>query len=248
MPEFPPPIRLFGEPPLPDEPYAERAALDEPPMEDQDRFGAEAAASALTTRIEALRPTAAVPAEDGRPLLSPPFSLARDHVAGPVTAPRTLVVFGAFATPASRTLARVIEDLRERHPATVRVAWRHHPQPDAHPRTVMLALAAEAAAASGHFWALTRELLRLRHDDPADLHAALLRAGLDPERSLEAMRAGTGAERIVDDAASAMASGVTFSPGLFIDGELYDGPLDAAPLDVALAPIRATPGTRRRDV
>jgi hypothetical protein len=102
MPEFPPPIRLFGEPPLPNEPYAERAALDEPPMEDRDGFGAEAAAAALSSRIEALRPKAAALAGDGRPLLSPPFSLARDHVAGPVTAPRTLVVFGTFATPASR--------------------------------------------------------------------------------------------------------------------------------------------------
>jgi protein-disulfide isomerase len=142
----------------------------------------------------------------------------------------------------------MIDDVRERHPATVRVAWRHYPEPDAHPRAVMLALAAEAAAASGHFWALTRELLRLRHDDPPDLHAALLRAGLDPERTLEEMRAGTGADRIVDDVASAMASGVAFSPALFIDGERYDGPLDAAPLNDALAPIRATPGASRRDV
>jgi Na+:H+ antiporter, NhaA family len=243
MPEFPPPIRMFGEPPLPDEPYTERAALDEPPMEDRDRFGAEAAAATLCSRIKALQPTAATLAGDGRPLLSPPFSLARDHVAGPVTAPSTLVVFGAFATPASRKLARLIEDVRERHPATLRVAWRHHPEPDAHPHTVMLALAAEAAAARGQFWALTYELMRLRHDDPPDLHAALLRAGLDPERTLEAMRAGTGADRIADDVASAMASGVRFPPALFIDGERYAGPLEASAL-----PIHATPGARGRDV
>jgi hypothetical protein len=63
-----------------------------------------------------------------------------------------------------------------------------------------------------------RELLALRHDDPADLHAALLRAGRDPQRTLEAMRAGIGIDRIVSDVASALASGVTFSPALFLDG------------------------------
>ena len=116
MPEFPPPIRLFGEPPA-----ARRLA------------------------------------GDGRPLLSPPFSPARDHVEGPVSAGVTVVVFGAFGTPASRPLGRVIDRMREDHMATVRIAWRHFPDGGAHPRAVTLALAAEAAAARGRFWALTRE-------------------------------------------------------------------------------------------
>jgi 2-hydroxychromene-2-carboxylate isomerase len=89
----------------------------------------------------------------------------------------------------------------------------------------MLALAAEAAASRGHFWALTMELLRLRHTDPPDLHAALVRAGLDPDRTLVAMRAGTGADRIAADVASALSSGVVYTPALFVDGERYDGAL-----------------------
>jgi hypothetical protein len=96
-------------------------------------------------------------------------------------------------------------------------------------------IALAAAAARGHFWALTRELLQLRHDDPVDLHAALLRAGLDPERTLDAMRAGTGADRIVADVASALASGVAFSPALFVNGRRYDGELDDAAAAVAAA-------------
>jgi protein-disulfide isomerase len=100
----------------------------------------------------------------------------------------------------------------------------------------MLALAAEAAAAHGRFWVLTRELLRLRHDDPIDLHAALVRAGLDPERAGDAMRAGTGADRIAGDVASALASGVAFSPALFINGERYRGELDPAAVLAVLEP------------
>jgi protein-disulfide isomerase len=127
-------------------------------------------------------------------------------------------------------LGEVLAHVRERH----RVAWRHYPDPVAHPRAAVLALAAEAAAVGGRFWGLTRELLRMRHDDPADLHAALQRAGLDPERTLATMRAGTGTERIVDDVANALASGVIASPALFIDGAHYQGELDPAAVAAAL--------------
>ena len=55
MPEFPPPIRLPGEPPLPAEPYR-RPAGDEPPIEGYDRFGVEETAARLTERLAAVEP------------------------------------------------------------------------------------------------------------------------------------------------------------------------------------------------
>jgi hypothetical protein len=121
------------------------------PPEDADRFGAEAAAARLARRLDALQPSPGLRAADGTPQLSPPFSPARDHVAGPVSARITLVV-----------------------------------------------------------------------------QAAMLRAGLDPEGTLEAMRAGTGEDRIAEDVASALASGVAFTPALFIDGERYEDEIDEA--------------------
>ena len=140
--------------------------------------------------------------------------------------PLTLVVFGAHGTRSSRLVGRVMAAIRARDPVTVAIAWRHFPDPAAHPRAAVLALAAEAAAAQGRFWALTRELLSSRHHDPAELSAAMVRAGLDPARTLAAIRAGTGAERIVADTASALASGVVSTPTLFIDGERYRGELE----------------------
>jgi hypothetical protein len=236
----------LGEPPLPAEPY-DLPRPGEAPADDLDRFGAEEAAGRLAALLAQVTGPPGRLASDGRPLLAPPFSLARDHVEGPVSAGVTIVVFGAFGTPGSRPLGRVIERVREDHMATVRIAWRHFPDAGAHPHAVMLAMAAEAAAARGRFWMLTRELLRLRHDDPVDLHAALLRAGLDPERTLDAMREGTGADRIADDVASAMGSGVAFSPALFLNGERYGGELDPAAVSAAVArAIRATPGSRAR--
>src|SRR3954469_22448350 len=191
-----------------------------------DAYGAEAAAADLAERLEQVRSGAVRVTDDGVDLLAPPFTPGRDRVEGPPWARSTLVVFGAHGTPSSRPLGRVLAAVRIRDPATVAIAWRHFPDPAAHPRAAVLALAAEAAAAQGRFWALTRELLSARHHDPIDVSQAMVRAGLDPGRTLGAMRAGTGADRIVADTVSALASGVVFTPALFIDGERYRGELD----------------------
>jgi hypothetical protein len=233
--ETPRPGRLLGEPQLPREPH-ELHHRESPDVVDEavDLFGAEAAAAQLVERLEQVPPGAANRPEDGRRLLSPPFDLDRDRIDGFAPAQSTLVVFGAFGTPSSRPLGDLLTSLREQHASTLRVAWRHYPDPAAHPRGAILALAAEAGASLHRFWPLAHELLRLRHDDPRDLRTALLHAGIDPRRALDAMRAGTGIDRIVDDVASARASGVTFSPALFVNGEQYRGQLDPAAVSAAL--------------
>jgi 2-hydroxychromene-2-carboxylate isomerase len=205
-----------------------------------DAYGAEAAAAALAERLAQVRSSAVRVAvrvaDDGLDLLAPPFTPGRDRVDGFRWARSTLVVFGAHGTPSSRLVGRVLAAIRTRDPVTAAIAWRHFPDPVAHARAAVLALAAEAAAAQGRFWALTRELLSARHHEPADLSAAIVRAGLDPARTLGAMRAGTGADRIVADTASALASGVVFTPALFIDGERYRGELEPESVYAALAP------------
>lgn len=227
MPEDPRPIRLPGQPPIPAEPYSEaREGVPDVVDADLDLFGAEAAAARLAERLQSDEPHQVRYTDDGQALLAPPFAPARDRVDGYASATTTLVVFGAFGTPWSRRLGEVLARVRDDHHTSARIAWRHYPDPVAHPRAAVLALAAEVAAVHGRFWVLTRKLLSMSHDDPADLHAALLHSGLDPERVLAEMRAGTGTERIADDVASARASGVTSAPALFVDGERYTGELD----------------------
>jgi Thioredoxin len=199
-------------------------------MDDFDVFGAEAAAARLSDLIQSARPDAPRLAADHRRLLSPPIVPTRDHVDGFTVAESTLVVFSAYGTPWSQPLGRVLAAARERN----LLVWRHYPDPAAHRHAAMFALAAEAAATRGRFWALTREVLRMRHDDPAGLHGAMLRAGLDPQRTIATMQEGTGTHRIVDDVVSALASGVDYSPALFVNGERYTGELDPAPVSVAL--------------
>jgi Thioredoxin len=233
--EFPRPVRLPGEPPPPREPH-ELHHHEGPDVVDDtvDLFGAEDAAAQLVERLERVPTGAAERAEDGRRLLSPPFAPDRDRIDGSASAQSTLVVFGALGTPSSRPLGKLLTSVREHHRSTVAVAWRHYPDPAAHPRAAILALAAEAGASLYRFWPIVHELLRQRHDDPRDLRSALLHAGIDPRRAIETMRAGTGIDRIVDDVASARASGVIFSPALFVNGEQYEGELDAAAVSAAL--------------
>lgn len=238
-PEFPPPIQVPGEPAPPPEPAPLHRRAEVPDVVDEatDRFGAEEAAARLGERlalVSSSAPSAARVAADGEILLTPALAAGHDRIAGPASARATLVAFGAHGTPSSRSLGAVLEAVRRQHPATVGVAWRHYPDPAAHPRAAVLALAVEAAAEAGKFWTLTRELLRLRHHDPTDLHGAIVRSSLDPNHVLEAMRRGTGEDRIAGDVASALASGVTYAPVLFIAGERYRGEVRPAPVLAAV--------------
>jgi len=218
------------------DPSLERAmeTLAEDPVDfDADVFGAERAAARLAQRIHKVDGVVRVAANGGR-LLSPPFTPDHDRVDGFPGAPVTLVVFGAYATPGSSLLGRVLDRVRQDHAGRTGVAWRHYPDVAAHPRAPVFALAAEAAAARGRFWALTRALLSLRHHDPEDLHAAIVQAGLDPQATLATMRTGLGTDRIVEDVASARASAVYAAPALFINGRCYEGRLDPAAVSAAV--------------
>jgi protein-disulfide isomerase len=195
------------------------------------------AVAALAGRVPAL---GSQPSADRLPVLTPPLSASRDHIEGAVWAPVSLLVFGSYATPASPSLGKELEVLREAHPATLRVAWRHLPDPQTHPRAAALALAAEAAGAEGRFWSMHRELIALRHDDLEDLHGAARRAGVDFYRLLDHMRAGVGADRVVSDVESAVASRVASVPTMFINGERYNG--DHAPAALSAAVQEAVCG------
>jgi hypothetical protein len=167
----------------------------EPPVDITDVFGAEWAAERLAERLAHIDRDSVRRAADGSSELFPGLSLARDRFDGPPWARAAIVVFGGFGASASRPLGPILAALKERHPNTVYVSWRHHPDPRDLERSALFALAAEAAAVRGHFWPLTRELLPLRHFDPVDLHRALLRAGLDPERTGDASGHGRRPDR-----------------------------------------------------
>jgi protein-disulfide isomerase len=153
--------------------------------------------------------------------LTPPFVRGHDHAlgdAGPV-----LVVFGDYEDPDSAACDRAVMALRERWDGFV-YAWRQLPIGELHPNANGAALAAEGAAAQDAFWAYHHVLLS-RQDalSVPDLLNYAAQLGLDVAQLMDDMREGLHAERVLDDVRSAVSSGVSATPGLFVEGVRWEG-------------------------
>jgi protein-disulfide isomerase len=135
-----------------------------------------------------------------------------DHVRGPDGA-AVVVFYGDFACPRC-----AVEALRLRG-EDVRVVFRHFALKAKHERAVPLALAAEAAAGQGAFWAFHDALYedQGRLDDP-HLWARCEALGLDVDRFQADRRDPAIAERVRRDVRDALRAGATTTPTLFTLG------------------------------
>jgi protein-disulfide isomerase len=140
-----------------------------------------------------------------------------DHLRGPEGA--TVVIFyGDFACPRC-----AVEALRLRA-QNARVAFRHFALKAKHERAVPLALAAEAAARQGAFWAFHDALYedQGRLDDP-HLWARCEALGIDVDRFQADRRDPAIAERVRCDVRDALRAGATTTPTLFESPATGDG-------------------------
>jgi protein-disulfide isomerase len=137
-----------------------------------------------------------------------------DHVRGPQDAP-LVFFYGDFACP------RCAVEATRLHAAAARVVFRHFALKAKHERAVPLALAAEAAARQGAFWAFHDALYsdQGRIDDP-HLWARCRALGLDVEAFERDRRDPAVADRVRRDVRDALRAGATTTPALFAAGEL----------------------------
>ena len=145
-----------------------------------------------------------------------------------------LVLFGDYEDPESAAADRAILGLRERWDGFI-YAWRHLPLGERHPHANGAALAAEGAAAQDAFWAY-HHILLARQDalTVPDLLAYAGSIGLDVAQLMDDMLEGRHTERILDDVRSAVSSGISATPGLFIEGVRWDGGWEPDALEGAL--------------
>jgi Na+:H+ antiporter, NhaA family len=181
-------------------------------------------------------------------VLDRPVDPARDHIRGPVDAPRTLVEYGDFECPFCSQATGVVDALIGRFGDDLRYVFRHLPLSDVHPNAILAAEAAEAAAAQGAFWEMHDRLFT--HADqlePPDLltHAAAL--GLDLERFSRELGIGVHAARVREDVASAEASGATGTPTFFVNGRRQVGRYDEEALAAALTGGQPPPAVEAPD-
>ena len=107
----------------------------------------------------------------------------QDHVAGPASAPITLVEYGNFECIQCGFAYRSLKQIRDVLADDLRLVFRHFPMVQTHPRSLRAAEAAEAAAAQGKFWQMHDELFtRQKALEDRDLARYARRVGLDIER------------------------------------------------------------------
>ncbi len=171
-------------------------------------------------------------------LLTPPLG-PEDHVDGPPDAALELVMYGDFQCPYCSAAQPIVQRVRERLGDRLRYAFRHLPLPEVHPDAQRAAEAAESAAAQGAFWPMHDALYAQRGRlELEDVLQAASEAGVDPERVRTDLEAGVYAPRVARDAESALAGGVTGTPGFFANGVRVEGSFDAQSLLAALEPPR----------
>ena len=172
------------------------------------------------------------------PTLTPPFDRVRDHWRGGATPAVTLLMYGDFQCPYTRAAQRRLGPLQERFGDSLRVAFRHFPLTEIHPRALAAAIFAEAAAEQGRFWELYDVLFANQEAlEPDDLLGYARALGVDFARADEEAILG----RIQADVESGLTSGVRGTPTIFLDGAELDGSHDREALRAALEAAGAVP-------
>jgi len=159
----------------------------------------------------------------------------RDHIQGGEKAQRTLVEYGDYQCPYCGEAWAVVKELQKQLGSRVRFVYRNFPLAEIHPHAEHAAEAAEAAGAQGRFWEMHDMLYQnqeaLEDEDIAEYAAAL---GLDPERLMREVEAGTYRARLREDFEGGVRSGVNGTPTFFIDDVRYEGSDDLDSLVAAL--------------
>lgn len=139
-------------------------------------------------------------------------------------APVTLVMFGDYQCPHSRTVDGAIRN-QVLHLLGDRVdyVFRHFPLMNIHPRAQVSALAAEAAGHQGAFWEMHNLLfLNQRRLRFADLERYADQIGLDLARFRADVIDGRFLARIREHTRSGVGSGVQALPTVFLNRSQLD--------------------------
>jgi formate-nitrite transporter family protein len=158
--------------------------------------------------------------------LSAPVT-ARDHVRGPLDAAIQLVEYGDYECPHCGRAYWVIRQLQEKLGNRLAFVFRNFPLTEVHPRADSVARALEAAGAQGYFWEMHDRFYEHQHElEGLDLTGHAERVGLDIAQWKRDMKDARFRDRVREDVATGLSSGVTGTPTFFINGTRYEGPHD----------------------
>ena len=150
-----------------------------------------------------------------------------DHIQGSAQAPVALLEYGDYQCPYCGRAYPIIKDLQATLGSKLRFVFRNFPLTKAHPYAELAAEAAEAAAASGKFWEMHDTLYENQEAlSEESLVAYARQLGLDVPKFVEDIAKRQFKSRVRNDFMGGVKSGVSGTPGFFINGEKYDGSWD----------------------
>ena len=158
-------------------------------------------------------------------LFVPPST--QDYIEGILSAAVVLVMYGDYQCTQSADVYRLIRVIRRQLSVSLGenyscFIFRHFPQVEIHHYARRAAEAAEAAAVQGRFWQMHDTLFEHQQElGNGCLVEYADRLGLDIPQFLQDMSKQVYLNRINEDIASGLSSGVTAAPALFINGTRY---------------------------
>lgn len=177
--------------------------------------------------------------EDDTPRLSVPVG-PRDHAQGSQEASVTLLEYGDYECPYCGAAYPIVKEVQKRLAAKLRFVFRNFPLANFHPHATLAAEAAETVAAHGRFW----EMHDMLYEHQAalterDLVGYARRLGVDEAQFTLELHAPARAERVREDFASGVRSGVNGTPTFYINGIRHNGSYDLKVLLEALSSATA---------
>jgi protein-disulfide isomerase len=167
-----------------------------------------------------------------------------DHIRGPKNAPITLLEYGDYECPHCALAHPIVNQVQSFFRGRMRFVFRHFPLTEMHPHAEIAAESAEFAGAAGRFWdmhnALFENQSRLSISTIFLIGAEL---GLPETAMRNALETGQYRNKVRNDFAGGVRTGVNGTPTFFINGVRHDGPYDYASL-VAGIQMRAAADTR----
>lgn len=159
-----------------------------------------------------------------------------DHRRGPDSAPVTVVVYGDYECPDTKTAHSSLKRLRERLGDELRVVFRHFPRTDVHPNAERAAVLSEAAADRGNFWEMHDQLME--HMGPLD---ETVLAGYATDQGIEDIHYDSGhryVQRVREDVERGRGAGIGETPAIYINGRRHGGSYDEQTIEAAIRAAR----------
>jgi protein-disulfide isomerase len=159
----------------------------------------------------------------------------QDHIQGSADAECTLVEYGDYECPHCSHAYPIVKRVQKHFGKKLRFVFRNFPLAEMHPHAESAAETAEYAGARGKFWEMHDALFEHQEQLGGSLYLKLgQQLGLSPQELRAAIETREYAERVKNDFAGGVRSGVNGTPTFFINGKRHDDSFEYEELVAAI--------------